>query len=224
MAINKVVHGGKTLIDLTSDTVDASHLVKGYTAHNKAGVAITGTVPIQAAKSITPSTNDQTAVSAGTYCSGAITVNAMPTATQATPTISINSTGLITASSTQTAGYVAAGTKSSTKQMTTKGATTWTPKTSNQTIASGTYLTGTQTIKGDSNLVAANIVSGKSIFGVIGTGYKSLSGTATASDVIKGKTFSVNGNTLVTGTLEVKQGPFTWNDLSDNTWIQLTDS
>ena len=99
MAINKVVHGGKTLIDLTSDTVDASHLVKGYTAHNKAGVAVTGTVPIQAAKSITASTNDQTAVSAGTYCSGAITVKAMTKATQATPSITVSSSGLITARS-----------------------------------------------------------------------------------------------------------------------------
>jgi hypothetical protein len=50
-----------------------------------------------------------------------------------------------------------------------KAATTYTPTTSNQTIASGTYLTGTQTIKGDANLVAGNIKSGTSIFGVTGT-------------------------------------------------------
>lgn len=222
MAINKVVHGGKTLIDLTSDTVDASHLVKGYTAHNKAGVAITGTVPIQAAKSITPSTNDQTAVSAGTYCSGAITVKAMTKATQATPSITVSSSGLITARSSQDSGYVSGGTTSSTKQMTTKGATTWTPKTTNQAISSGTYLTGIQTIKGDSNLIAANIVSGKSIFGVTGTGYKSLSGTATASDVIKGKTFSVNGNTLVTGTLEITgENQYKWSEVSSKKWSDL---
>lgn len=50
-----------------------------------------------------------------------------------------------------------------------QAAQTITPGTSNKTIASGRYLTGTQTIKGDSNLVAANIASGKTIFGVAGS-------------------------------------------------------
>lgn len=46
---------------------------------------------------------------------------------------------------------------------------TITPSTSNKTIASGQYLNGEQTIQGDTNLVASNILSGKSIFGVAGT-------------------------------------------------------
>lgn len=44
MAYNKIVYGNKTLIDLTSDTVTASRLLKGITAHDKAGNAITGTM------------------------------------------------------------------------------------------------------------------------------------------------------------------------------------
>lgn len=43
MAYNKIIYGGNTLIDLTSDTVDASHLLRGYTAHNRRGNIITGT-------------------------------------------------------------------------------------------------------------------------------------------------------------------------------------
>jgi len=50
-----------------------------------------------------------------------------------------------------------------------KGAETFTPSTSNQTIASGQYLSGTQTILGDANLVAGNIKDGVTIFGVTGT-------------------------------------------------------
>lgn len=42
MAISKVVYGSTTLIDLTSDTVDASHLLTGYTAHGKDGELVTG--------------------------------------------------------------------------------------------------------------------------------------------------------------------------------------
>lgn len=51
----------------------------------------------------------------------------------------------------------------------TKGAETFTPTTQNQTISSGRWLTGTQTIKGDANLVPDNIKSGVSIFGVAGS-------------------------------------------------------
>jgi hypothetical protein len=50
----------------------------------------------------------------------------------------------------------------------TKSATTYTPGASDQTISAGTYCSGVQTIKGDANLIPANIVSGKSIFGVEG--------------------------------------------------------
>lgn len=53
--------------------------------------------------------------------------------------------------------------------VTKKSAATYIPKTTNQSIASGQYLSGTQTIKGDANLVAGNIKSGVSIFGVTGT-------------------------------------------------------
>lgn len=53
--------------------------------------------------------------------------------------------------------------------VTKKSAATYTPGTSDQSIASGQYLNGTQTIKGDSNLTAGNIRNGVSIFGVTGT-------------------------------------------------------
>ena len=50
-----------------------------------------------------------------------------------------------------------------------QAAQTITPGTADKTIESGRYLTGAQTIKGDSNLKAENIKSGVSIFGVAGS-------------------------------------------------------
>lgn len=49
-----------------------------------------------------------------------------------------------------------------------KAAATYTPGTTDQTIAGTQYLSGSQTIKGDANLVAGNIRYGVSIFGVSG--------------------------------------------------------
>lgn len=43
MAINKVVYGGRTLIDLTGDTITPDKLAEGVTAHDKSGAPITGT-------------------------------------------------------------------------------------------------------------------------------------------------------------------------------------
>lgn len=39
---NKIIYGGNTLIDLTADTIDAAHVLDGYTAHDKSGRPIVG--------------------------------------------------------------------------------------------------------------------------------------------------------------------------------------
>lgn len=44
MAVNKVVYGNNTLIDLTGDSVTPETLASGITAHDKSGVTITGTL------------------------------------------------------------------------------------------------------------------------------------------------------------------------------------
>ena len=44
MAVNKVEINGQTAIDLTRDTVTPGTLQKGYTAHDKSGAKITGTL------------------------------------------------------------------------------------------------------------------------------------------------------------------------------------
>ena len=44
MAVNKVVINGEAIIDLSADTVTANKLAAGYTAHDKSGAVITGTM------------------------------------------------------------------------------------------------------------------------------------------------------------------------------------
>ena len=75
----------------------------------------------------------------------------------------------------------------------TKAATTIIPGTSDQTISSGVYLAGAQTIKGDSNLTADNIKSGTSIFGVTGT-----YGGSTPNLQSKSVTYTTNGTATIT--------------------------
>lgn len=152
--------------------------------------------PVLQTKTVTPSTSQQNVTPDSGYDGLAkVTVNAMPTATQATPSISVSSGGLITASATQSAGYVAKGTKSATKQLTTQAAQTITPGTTDKTIASGRYLTGTQTIKGDANLVAGNIKLGVSIFGVDGS-YEGSGGGSGSGGSVEMCTVSVDTSNL----------------------------
>ena len=64
-------------------------------------------------------------------------------------------------------GYTSNGKVTGTIQ--SQAAQTITPGASDKTIASGKYLSGAQTIKGDENLLAENIKKDISIFGVTGT-------------------------------------------------------
>ena len=163
---NKAAGSGGTDLPTLQNPGDAGKLLAGYQLIDQSGQAVTGTIPSKSGTDLTASGAAVT-VPAGYY--PAQTSKSVATATQAAPSITVDSGGKITASATQAAGYVTAGTKTATKQLTVQAAKTWTPGTSNQTLASGRYLTGTQTIKGDANLKAANIVKGVSIFGVTGT-------------------------------------------------------
>ena len=119
--------------------------------------------------------------------------------------------GIDTSDATATASDILSGKtayvngKKVTGSIASRSAQTITPGTSDQTIASGQYLSGKQTIKGDANLLPGNIKSGVSVFGVDGAYVGTVDidtsdATATADDMAKGKTAYVNGQ-KITGTL-----------------------
>ena len=189
----------------STQVVDPDNGYGGFSSVTVNGIPSTyvgSGVATKGATTIIPSASQQTAVSSGTYVTGNIKVAAMPTGVLSTPAINTN-TGVVTAG-VSTAGYLGTG-ATKTLQLNTKSAATIIPSTTDQIIAAGQYLTGIQTIKGDANLVAANIVSGVSIFGIAGThsSIDTSDATATEADIISGKTAYVNGS-KVTGTLVVQ--------------------
>ena len=163
----QIITGTKAPLPTLTNPGTAGDLLSGKQLIGSAGNIITGTIATKGSGNLSASGATVT-VPAGYYPSQVS--KSVATATQATPTISVSSSGLITASSTQSAGYVSSGTKKATKQLTTQAGKTITPGTSQQTaVASGRYTTGTVYVAGDSNLKAENIKSGVSIFGVNGT-------------------------------------------------------
>lgn len=126
---------------------------------------------------------------------GSVVSGTLAEVQQATPSISVSSGGLITATATQSGGIVPAGSKSSTKQLPTQAAKTVTPGTTNQTaVASGRYTTGAVTVKGDANLKAENIAEGVSIFGVQGTLKGSESVQLTLGSAVSHYAFFINAD------------------------------
>ncbi len=189
--VNIPISGGgiAQFYDISDATLDSGNkMLDGVTAY-AAGTKYTGSIQTKTTSDLTVSGATITAP-AGYYASSASKtvatggVSVPATSITANPSISVSSSGLITATTAAsqsvspsiTEGYITTGTAgtitvsgSTTEQLITKAATPYTPTTSDQTIAAETYLTGAQTIKGDSNLQAQNIASGVTIFGVTGS-------------------------------------------------------
>lgn len=173
-----------TLINTPDVDVTAAKMLDGTVACGQSGKVI-GTISKKASATITPGTADQT-ISSGQYLSGAQTIKGDENLVAeniksgvsifgVTGTLETGGTGTDTSDATASASDILSGKTAYVKgtkvtgTISKKAAATITPGTADQTIASGQYLSGTQTIEGDANLTAENIKSGVSIFGVAGT-------------------------------------------------------
>jgi len=175
-------------------------------SYSNAGGSSTGTMPDNGAVIITPGTSSQT-IPAG-YHNGAGYVDGDSDLRAANilggTTIFGVSGAAVEASGDATDARVLEGVSysnaggSSTGTMPDNGAVIITPGAAGQTIPAG-YHNGAGLVAGDRDLVAANILSGTTIFGVSGAAIEA-SGNATDAQVLFWRTYS-NSNGPSTGTM-----------------------
>ena len=85
---NKIIFGGNVLIDLTADTVTASSLAYGVTAHDKSGAPITGTSTFDADTSDANAIASQLLLNKTAYVNGNKITGTMPNRGAVSGTIS----------------------------------------------------------------------------------------------------------------------------------------
>ena len=213
--------------DATADKV-----LEGTTYSSSEGLNLSGNIPIKSADTYFASTNDST-IDAGQYLGGAQTIkglaqtNFSPANIKTGVTVKINNgdrdlfyaTGTFGGDATldnnarMLNGYIAYG-KDGTKytgSIGSKAAATYYATTSDQTIASGQYLSGVQTIKAlsQSNLSAGNILKGKTI--TISNGNTNVWSVAGSLAVTSAISFSAT--TLSTTSIRIS-----WTNPSKGPW------
>lgn len=173
--------GNAKFFDISESTLSTSgEMLNGVKSFKADGTLVTGNIATKTSSDLSAS-GDTVTVPSGYYASqstkavssGSATAPASISGTSASVSTSTNTLTLsksVSVTPSVTEGWVSTGTAgnsdvSLTASVPTKASATIPPSTSNQTIASGTYLTGTQTIAGvtTTNLVASNIVAGVTV-------------------------------------------------------------
>ena len=153
-------------VDVSVGAISPTYVGSGITQRTSSDLTASGATVT--APSGYYASNATATVSSGSATAPATISGSSASVSTGTNTITLSKTISVTPS--VSAGYVSSGTAgnsavSLTGSVTTKAAATYYPGTTNQTIASGTYLTGTQTINAlsQTNLVAGNIKNGTTI-------------------------------------------------------------
>ena len=210
--------------DTSADTVTADKLLSGYTAHDASGAAITGSMDSVGSQTITISDKTAQTITKG-YHDGTGTAKISDTEAAKITASNIRSgvsilgvTGSLeakidTSDATATAAQILSGKTAYindtkvTGTMTDNGAQTGTISTASGSVSiNAGYHNGSGKVSISSTeqakIIASNIKKGVSILGVTGTvqeGVDTSDATASASQILSGKTAYVNGSKL-TGT------------------------
>lgn len=209
----------KFKVSIASSAATSADILYGKKAYVN-GALIEGTIQTKTGQQgSTITSNGTTSIPQGYHDGGSyVSVNVSTTTANGAlgePSISLNtSTGVITATSNvRTSGYLStSATSSNTYNLPTNSGGIIRPGTSQKTaVAAGKYTTAATYVAGDSNLVAANIKKGVTIFGVNGTyaGSGSSSETYNTQDLIQNVTSEtsatyINGLTFVDTAEQIK--------------------
>lgn len=159
-------YDGLSDVDVSVGAISSSYVGSGITRRSSTDLTASGaTVTAPAGYYQSQATKT---VSAGSATAPSTISGTSATVSTGTNTLTLSKT--ISVTPTVTAGYISSGTSGNSNvslqaSVTTQGAQTIYPSTSNQTINSGRYLTGNQTINAVSqtNLSADNIKSGVTV-------------------------------------------------------------
>ena len=137
---------GKVTASASGTTKNSPVVTEGYVTSNDVSlgnITISGSntyqLSTQAAKTVTPSTSEQTAVAAGKYTTGAVKVAAMPTGALNNPTASVSNGQLVAKTTVKTSGYLAAGTEVSANVAAVRSASDLTASGATVTVPAGLY-------------------------------------------------------------------------------------
>lgn len=226
---------------VTVNAIPSNYVGSGITQRSSSDLTASGATVT--APSGYYASNASKAVSNGSVTAPASISGSSASVSTGTNTLTLSKTVSVTPNVT-TAGYVSSGTAgnsnvSLTASVTTQGAQTLHPSTTDQTITGSKYLTGTQTFKAvtTSNLTADNIKSGVTVkigdstdddcvTSVTGT-YSGGGGTSKNAQVVQGTT-RTNASTLTaigaeltvskTGTYDIYWSGMRSNTSSSYTW------
>ena len=158
--VSKVIYGNDTLIDLTSDTVEASKLLYGYTAHGRDGAPVTGSCTFDADTSDADATASEILNNKTAYVNGSKVTGSMPNRGAVTGYISNKNTpytiqngyhdgsGSVGIDSTEAAKIIAENIKSGVEILGVEG--TYTGEAISAQAKSATPYTTQQTVLPDS--------------------------------------------------------------------------
>lgn len=198
-------------VDVTVGAISSTYVGSGITRRSSSDLTASGATVT--APSGYYSANATKTISSGTATPASSISGTSATVSTGTNTITLTKT--VSNTPQVSAGYISSGTAgnssvSLTANVTTKAAATIYPSTSSQTIASGTYLTGTQTISAVSqtNLAAENIKSGTTIsisngngniWSVLGTYSGGGGGDSKNTQVVQGTTRTTSSTLTAIG-------------------------